>query len=100
MELFPEEYPLLLTPLLDHKAQRVYGPHFLNLLVKMNRISFLTNWILTLLTNLLFWPHLNDMETTYKMFLHKALDGLRLRCVHFNLEPEITTGFYPQRVLC
>jgi glycosyltransferase involved in cell wall biosynthesis len=92
MELNPEEYPHLLAPLLDQKAQVVYGSRFLNLKVKVNRTSLLANRFLTMLTNVLFGAHLTDMETGYKMFFREALDGIRLRCVHFDFEPEITAS--------
>jgi len=92
MELNPEEFPLLLEPLLDQKAQVVYGSRFLNSNVKLNRTSRLANRFLTMLTNLLFGSHLTDMETAYKMFFREALDGIRLRCVHFDFEPEITAS--------
>ena len=45
---------------------------------------------LTLLTNVLFGGRLTDMETAYKVFKREALDGIRLRCVGFDFEPEIT----------
>jgi hypothetical protein len=43
-----------------------------------------------LLTNLLFGGRLTDMETAYKVMRRQALDGLRLRCVGFDIEPELT----------
>jgi hypothetical protein len=42
------------------------------------------------LTNVLFGSRLTDMETAYKVFKREALDGIRLRCVGFDFEPEIT----------
>ena len=45
---------------------------------------------LTILTNLLFGGRLTDMETAYKVMRRSALDGLRLRCVGFDIEPELT----------
>jgi glycosyltransferase involved in cell wall biosynthesis len=92
MELNPEEYPLLLAPLLEQKSQVVYGSRFLNSKVKVNRTSLLANRFLTMLTNVLFGSHLTDMETAYKMFFRETLDSIRLRCVHFDFEPEITAN--------
>ena len=43
-----------------------------------------------MLTNILFGARLTDMETAYKVFRREALDGIRLRCVGFDFEPEIT----------
>ncbi|NJD60135.1 MAG: glycosyl transferase [Anaerolineales bacterium] len=93
MELDPSEYPRLLSPLLDQRARVVYGSRFLHSKVKLNRTSRLANRFLTTLSNLLFGGHLTDMETAYKMFYREALDGIRLRCVRFDFEPEITSQF-------
>jgi hypothetical protein len=82
----------LLASLFDQKAQVVYGSRFLNLKVKVNRTSLLANRFLTMLTNVFFGAHLTDMETAYKLFFREALDGIRLRCVHFDFEPEITAS--------
>jgi hypothetical protein len=60
---------------------------------RLNRTSRLANRFLTILTNLLFSGNLTDMETAYKMFYREALDGIRLRCVRFDFEPEITALF-------
>jgi dolichol-phosphate mannosyltransferase len=93
MELNPQEYPILLAPLLTKETQVVYGSRFLQLKVQVNRTARLANRFLTILTNVLFGAHLTDMETAYKMFFREALDGIRLRCVHFDFEPEITASF-------
>jgi glycosyltransferase involved in cell wall biosynthesis len=93
LELDPNDYQRLLTPLLAHKAKIVYGSRFLNSKVKIKRTSRLANRLLTFLTNLLYSCHLTDMETAYKMFLRETIDGIRLRCVHFDFEPEITATF-------
>jgi dolichol-phosphate mannosyltransferase len=90
LELDPKEYGGLLAPILDGRAQVVYGSRFL---VKRNAGKGTTrfaNWLLTAATNLLYWSHLTDMETGYKVFRREALDGIRLRCVGFDFEPEIT----------
>ena len=51
------------------------------------------NRFLTLLTNVLFGGRLTDMETAYKVFRRETLAGIRLRCVGFDFEPEITAKF-------
>jgi glycosyltransferase involved in cell wall biosynthesis len=93
MELNPNEYPGMITPLLNHDAMIVYGSRFLKLKVKLNRTSFMANRLLTFLTNLLYGSHLTDMETAYKMFFREVMDGIHLRCVRFDFEPEITANF-------
>ena len=50
----------------------------------------IANRFLTMVTNVLFGGHLTDMETAYKVFRREALNGIRLRCVGFDFEPELT----------
>jgi glycosyltransferase involved in cell wall biosynthesis len=93
LELDPHDYPRLLAPLLNNQAKVVYGSRFLHSQVKLKRTSRLANRFLTFLTNLLYGSHLTDMETAYKMFFREAIHGIRLRCVRFDFEPEITAKF-------
>jgi glycosyltransferase involved in cell wall biosynthesis len=93
MELDPGEYPRLLTALVDQGNKVVYGSRFLNSKVKLNQTSRMANRLLTFLTNILFGAHLTDMETAYKMFYRETIEGIRLRCVRFDFEPEITASF-------
>jgi hypothetical protein len=71
----------------------VYGSRFLDRRNRIPLCACLANRILTLLTNLLFGSRLSDMETAYKAFRREAVSGLRLRCVRFDFEPEITARF-------
>ncbi len=93
LELDPNEYPLMLKPLLSNDIKVVYGSRFHGSKVKIKAVSRLANRFLTSLTNLLYGSHLTDMETGYKMFHRDALDGIRLRCVRFDFESEITASF-------
>jgi glycosyltransferase involved in cell wall biosynthesis len=91
LELDPNEYGRLLQPILDGKTDVVYGSRFLN--SRKHSVPRRTRWangFLTGLTNLLFGVKLTDMETAYKVLRREALKGVRLRCVHFDFEPEIT----------
>ena len=93
LELDPNEYGRLLAPILEGRAQIVYGSRFL---APSHRIALrrrLANRFLTILTNILFGARLTDMETAYKVFRREALDGIKLRCVGFDFEPEITARF-------
>jgi glycosyltransferase involved in cell wall biosynthesis len=90
LELNPDEYGNLLAPILAGTALVVYGSRFL---ARNPAISFRTrfaNRMLTMLTNVLFGGRLTDMETGYKVFRREVLQKVRLRCVGFDFEPEIT----------
>jgi glycosyltransferase involved in cell wall biosynthesis len=90
LELDPNEYGSLIAPLVAGHADVVYGSRFLG---RRNAVSFRTraaNRFLTFVTNVLYGAHLTDMETGYKVFRREALTGVRLRCVGFDFEPEIT----------
>ena len=93
LELDPSDYLRLLVPLLNRETKIVYGSRFLKSKVKMNQTSLLANRFLTFLTNILFGSHLTDMETAYKMFTRESMNGIKLRCVRFDFEPEITSNF-------
>jgi glycosyltransferase involved in cell wall biosynthesis len=90
LELDPSEYSMLLEPILSGKAQVVYGSRFLKHNPGVSVITRLANGFLTGLTNLLFGARLTDMETAYKVFRREVVDRLWLRCVEFDIEPEIT----------
>jgi glycosyltransferase involved in cell wall biosynthesis len=93
LELDPGEYGRLLAPILDGRAAIVYGSRFLEATGRVALRRRIANRALTLLTNVLFGARLTDMETAYKVFRREALDGIRLRCVGFDFEPEITAKF-------
>jgi glycosyltransferase involved in cell wall biosynthesis len=90
LELDPGEYTLLLEPILAGRTNVVYGSRFLRKNRDVPRRTRLANRALTMLTNVLFGSALTDMETAYKVFRRDALNGLRLRCVGFDFEPELT----------
>lgn len=89
-ELNPQEYPLLLKPILDGKTEVVYGSRFAKQNFGISFINRSANLFLTILTNLLYGSHLTDMETAYKVFTKKVTRTLNLRSVGFEFEPEIT----------
>jgi glycosyltransferase involved in cell wall biosynthesis len=92
-ELDPNEYGRLLAPILEGRTDIVYGSRFLEPTGRVGLRLRLANRLLTLLTNVLFGARLTDMETAYKVFKRETLDGVRLRCVGFDFEPEITARF-------
>ncbi len=90
LELDPTEYPRLLEPIVAGRADAVYGSRFLRSSAAVPRRTRLANRFLTMLTNILFGSRLSDMETAYKVMRREALDGVRLRAVGFDIEPELT----------
>jgi len=92
LELDPGEVARLIQPILAGQADVVYGSRFLrrSRSTQIPGRTRLANRFLTTLTNLLFGAHLSDMETAYKAFRREALIPLRLRCVRFDFEPEVT----------
>jgi len=90
LELDPNEFGRLLAPILTGSSDVVYGSRFLQPTARISKRTRIGNAALTSLTNLLFGGRLTDMETAYKAFRRHVLDGIRLRCVGFDFEPELT----------
>jgi glycosyltransferase involved in cell wall biosynthesis len=90
LELDPAEYSHLLQPILAGQADVVYGSRFKGHNENISLKTRLANRFLTGLTNLLYGGHLTDMETAYKVFKAEVIKNLSLRCVGFDIEPEIT----------
>jgi len=91
LEYDPENYPALLSPILEDKADVVYGSRFLG---GPHRVLFfwhsVANKILTTLSNMFTNLNLTDMETGYKVFRTEVLRRIRLRSSRFGFEPEVT----------
>lgn len=92
LEYDPEEYNILLQPLVDNAADVVFGSRFMG--SKPRRVLFfwhtIGNKILTALSNIFTNLNLSDMETCYKLFRADMLKGLRLKEKRFGFEPEVT----------
>jgi len=98
LEYDPREYPMLLAPLLDGRADAVYGSRFLG---GPHRVLFfwhsIGNKMLTTFSNMLSNLNLTDMETCYKVFRKEILDRINLKSKRFGFEPEITLKLARQK---
>ncbi len=92
LEYDPREYPRMLAPLLDGRADVVYGSRFLP--SSERRVLYywhsLANWMLTTMCNVVADLNLTDMETCYKAFRTPLLQSIPIRSDRFGFEPEIT----------
>jgi glycosyltransferase involved in cell wall biosynthesis len=92
LEYDPRDYPRLLQPILENRADVVYGSRFSG--GESHRVLYFWHWvtnkILTLLSNMLTDLNLTDMETCYKAFRREILEQIRIEEDRFGFEPEIT----------
>ena len=91
LEYDPKDYAQLLPPILDGRADIVYGSRFLG---GPHRVLFFWHYVgnkfLTLLSNMLNNLNLTDMEVGYKVFRRQILDQIHLKSNRFGFEPEFT----------
>jgi glycosyltransferase involved in cell wall biosynthesis len=90
LEYDPEDWPVLLDPVLRHRASVVYGSRFTGERKNMLPLHWIGNRFLSLVTNILYRSTLSDMETCYKLFDRRAIEGLTIVSNRFDFEPEIT----------
>jgi glycosyltransferase involved in cell wall biosynthesis len=92
LEYDPQEYPLLLEPILAGKADVVFGSRFMG--SRPHRVVYywhsLGNWMLTTLSNMFTNINLTDMETCYKAFRREIIQNISIEENRFGFEPEIT----------
>jgi glycosyltransferase involved in cell wall biosynthesis len=90
LELDPIEYKQLIQPILEGRADVVYGSRFLEAGKRGTLLFYLANRGLASLTNALYGGRLTDIETCYKVLSKSVLDQLTLRASRFEIEPELT----------
>jgi glycosyltransferase involved in cell wall biosynthesis len=98
LEYDPSEYPRLTQPILDGRADVVYGSRFTG---DSSRVlyywHYLANKMLTTLSNMFTNLNLTDMETCYKVFRRDVLQGIVLKSNRFGFEPEFTAKIAKKR---
>ena len=90
LEYDPADWPTLMRPVLRGKAQVVYGSRFTGERKNMMPLHWMGNRFLSLVTNVLYSSTLSDMETCYKLFDRRVLEGITIQSDKFDFEPEIT----------
>jgi len=98
LEYDPAEYPRLIQPILDNRADVVFGSRFVG---ETHRVLYfwhsVANSALTTLSNMFTNLNLTDMETCYKVFRREVLAGINLKSNRFGFEPEITAKIAKKR---
>jgi glycosyltransferase involved in cell wall biosynthesis len=97
LEYDPKDLDVVLKPIMDGKADVVYGSRFLGIHRAFLFWHYMGNKLLTLVTNILYDNMLTDMETGYKAFRAPVIKSITIRSNRFDFEPEITAKILKRR---
>lgn len=98
LEYDPAEYPRLIQPIVDGRADVVYGSRFKGEVTRIHLFWHrVANGILTLLSNFFTNLNLTDMETCYKVFRRDVIQSIQIQQNRFGFEPEITAKIAKKR---
>ncbi len=98
LEYDPDDYRVMLAPILKKRAEVVYGSRFTGEHRDMLYWHMLGNKFLSLVTNVLYNTTLSDMETCYKLFTRQSLEGILIKSNRFDFEPEITAKILKKKI--
>lgn len=97
LEYYPDEYEQLIKPIVQGKADVVYGSRFLGAHRAHLFWHYMGNKTINLITNVVLNTCLTDMMTCYKAFRREALQSLVLKANRFGIEPEMTAEIFKRR---
>ncbi len=98
LEYDPTDYDVLIKPIIEGKADAVYGSRFLGSHRVFLFWHYMANKGLTLITNILYDTMLTDMETCYKAVRSEVMRSLKLKANRFDFEPEITAKILKRKL--
>lgn len=90
LEYDPNDYPRLIEPIIKGEADVVYGSRFRGKVENMALPNLIANKILAWTANLLYWAHISDEATCYKVFRADVIKNINLKCKRFEFCPEVT----------
>jgi glycosyltransferase involved in cell wall biosynthesis len=90
LEYTPDQYPMLLEPILNKKADVVYGSRFMGTIKNMSFVNRWANQVSTCTVNCLYKSAITDLHTGFKVFKKEILEKFELKSEHFALDTELT----------
>lgn len=98
LEYDPQDIPSMIKPIVQGKAEVVYGSRFTGPRRNMFFWHWMGNQFLTLVTNILYNTTLSDMETCYKLIPLNLIKSLDLKATRFEFEPEVTAKILKKNI--